>query len=214
LALGLAVFLAMGICGWLVVAPVYLLPGNHERALLAVRAYCSAQTIYRRKDRDGDGKLEYADSLAKLAQAELIPSGMAAARGLKGKPYRGYIFLEGKTIAGTPIDWAHDYMISAIPAKYGATGRKVFVVSTNATVFAYDMGPNPKFRVDYPANPTMDQWMMLALIDDEPEPALPGWQLKGGVALVVFALIGVPVMLLVARARSRRATVSESRAKR
>jgi hypothetical protein len=129
-------------------------------AVEALRVYVKAQAEYRRGDYDGDGQLEYSDSLEELADLGLIPPEMANARGRGGIPYGGYLFRELKTIAGKPIDWQYDFAISAIPARYGKTGYRTFVVSTNGTIMGPDLGPGTGFVDDYPADPCAAGWII------------------------------------------------------
>jgi hypothetical protein len=135
-------------------------PSLELSAVEALRAYCKAQKEYRRVDHDDDGKLEYASSLDELADLGLIPAEMADARGMKGTPYRGYLFREIKTIAGKPVDWQYDYALSAIPAKYGRTGYRTFIVSTNEFIMGPDRGRGAGFVDDYPENPVAEGWII------------------------------------------------------
>ena len=125
------------------------------------RAYASAQSMYHRNDWDGDADLEYATPFTLLnTQADgagqpiqLIDSAFAAAAGA-GTPKHGYNFQDLGSIATVPIDWVNDFGLCGLPATYGRSGYRTFIVSTNATVFALDQGAAGGFVGDYPANPS------------------------------------------------------------
>jgi hypothetical protein len=127
-------------------------------AVGALKTYAAAQAIYQKTDWDGDGKFVYADSLGKLAAVGLIDKAFAKARGPKGKPWHGYLFLECQSIGGQPIDWTTDFALCGIPAKYGHTGYRSFVMCTNGTIFPKDQGPAGGFVSDFPADPINAGW--------------------------------------------------------
>jgi hypothetical protein len=131
---------------------------NESRVVAALRSYAGAQSAYVQKDWDGDGVRTYARNLRQLGDAGLIPEAMAAARGPAGVPYYGYLFLECKTIGKQPIDWKVDYGLCAVPAEYGRSGYRSFIVATNGTVFPKDQGQGGTFERDYPANPVTSGW--------------------------------------------------------
>jgi Protein of unknown function (DUF2950) len=132
-----------------------------------MRSYCSAQTMYKRNDWDGDSTMEYAAPYATLCaqldtdgtQIQLIDSAFAAATGSKGTPTHGYLFKDMKTIAGKPIDWTNDYAMCAIPAIYGRTGYRTFIVATDGTIYGKDIADGA-FVDDYPADPTAAGWII------------------------------------------------------
>ena len=137
-------------------------------AVGSCRAYCSAQTMYKRNDWDAVvgggaaflagtvGVLEYAEDLRDLnacvdgniepvnlldsafANAKALAAANGAGPGL-GQPKHGYLFAEMTNIAGNPIDWVNDYGLAASPAVYGRTGYRSFIVCTNGTVFGKDI---------------------------------------------------------------------------
>ncbi len=130
---------------------------SEDKAFAALREYCNAQSAYRNKDWSRDGILRYAETLQELADADLIPAGMAAARGPNGKPYNGYLFLEMATIAGGAYESRHDFALCAIPAEYGETGCRSYIVCTNGLVLSRDQGPGGTFCEDFPAAPR-EEW--------------------------------------------------------
>ncbi len=137
-------------------------------AVGSCRAYCSAQTMYRRNDWDGNGKREYAVPYTKLfSQADssgdpvqLLDAAFAAAAGPNGSPKHGYLFQDMTSIAGVKIDWVNDYGLCALPSVYGRTGYRTFTVCTNGTVFGQDQGPGGSFVQDYPADPMAANWII------------------------------------------------------
>lgn len=141
-------------------------PGARETNVVgSCRAYCSAQTMFKRNDWDGNGVLEYAPNFGMLYTTpdgngdaiNLIDKRMKNATSPKTAKH-GYFFVDMKTIAGKAIDWVNDYGICAVPASYGKTGRRTFIVCTNGTVFGKDTGGQPVF--DYPANPPGAGWVI------------------------------------------------------
>lgn len=94
------------------------------------RTYGMAQTIYKRYDWDGDGKLAYAPQPALLHSTldasgesiDLMDVAFAAAATVPEVPEYGYIYREMNTIAGEPIDWEKDFALCATPVIYGRTG--------------------------------------------------------------------------------------------
>ncbi len=160
--------------GWKRVDPV---PGSVKKlprvgrgllepnAIGSCRAYCSAQTMFHRNDWERNGILEYAPNFGLLFATldfngnaiNLIDRRMKNAVAPKAEKH-GYFFLDMQTIAGKAIDWSNDYGLCAVPAKYGKTGRRTFIVCTNGTVFGKDTGGQPVF--DYPANPPAKGWII------------------------------------------------------
>ena len=121
--------------------------GTESRAVASLRAYAQAQfSFWESKRRSGD-KPSYARDLRQLKGA--LPSEVVAAHGLLGEPYNGYLFLEMKTIAGEAINWGGDFALCAIPAEYGRTGYRTFIVCTNGVVLGKDRA-SPSFMSDYP----------------------------------------------------------------
>jgi hypothetical protein len=104
----------------------------------------------------------------------------------------GYCFADMETIAGKPIDWRRDFALCAVPATYGRTGSRTFVVKTDGRVWARDLGADlylleapllanrdrPHFVADFPADPEAEGW-----VDPEAEARLR--QLKGKIVSVL-----------------------------
>ena len=135
------------------------------------RAYASAQIMFHRSDWKGSGTpgvLEYATPYTLLSTQkdntgnpiDLIDSTFAAAQGPNGVPKHGYLFQDMQTMGGVKINWVDDYALCAIPAQYGKTGRRTFIINTMGTVFGKDQGPGGTFVTDFPANPVAQGWII------------------------------------------------------
>jgi Protein of unknown function (DUF2950) len=139
-----------------------------EQFVEVFRNYGRAQGVYHGRDRDGDKKLEYCRRLGGLVDVEkqlsgndvppetpvkerppLVSSELAAARGSKGQPFRGYLFLEMNSIWKIDINWEGDFALCAIPAEYGKTGRKTYIMKTDGDVYWKDLGES-QFLKNYP----------------------------------------------------------------
>jgi hypothetical protein len=174
--------LVLGACGCLALAGLALLvvvaialPGitHSPRASLEtytvgnLRAYCSAQTMYRRNDYDKNDAMDYATPYTKLYGTKdassdeimFIDAAFAAAQGPTGTPEHGYLYQDMQTIAGEKIDWVNDYALCATPAVYGRSGYRTFIVCTNGTVYGKDLGSS-QFVTDYPLDPGAQGWIV------------------------------------------------------
>ncbi|MHC4916718.1 MAG: DUF2950 family protein [Planctomycetota bacterium] len=167
------VLLLLGVVGAAVYFTVWplLSSGPHPisraetSAVGRLRTYLSAQAIYRREDRDGDGKPEYAKPYPLLRDRNgpgglplnLISAEFAAARGPEGRPLDGYRFSDAVRLGGEPVDWSRDCGLCAAPAVYGKTGVRTFIVATDGTVWGKDLGGS-EFVKDLPADPAADGW--------------------------------------------------------
>jgi prepilin-type N-terminal cleavage/methylation domain-containing protein len=125
------------------------------------RAYASAQSMFHRNDWDADTELEYATPYTLLNTQvdgagnpiQLIDSAFAAAVA-GGPPKHGYNFQDMVSINAVAMDWVNDYGLCGLPATYGRSGYRTFIVSTNGTVFGQDQGAAGGFVADYPGNPS------------------------------------------------------------
>jgi len=104
------------------------------------------------------GTKGYADDLGTLAKEALIDPDFAAARGPQGKPVRGYLFQEVKTLGGKPVDWKKDFALSATPAQYGGAKLRTFVVSTDGVIYSQDFGKS-EFIENFPSDPEKAGWV-------------------------------------------------------
>jgi prepilin-type N-terminal cleavage/methylation domain-containing protein len=141
---------------------------NEITAVASCKEFAEAQSIYRRTDFDGDGVLEYAQSLQgnnsllektagahdlgfidiSLARAEGNP-GVAAAK-------TGYVFrvltsqgasAEGGAMSfitnnpgGAGTSMTTGFALDAIPDGYDVTGRNSYMINHNAVVYQRDRG--------------------------------------------------------------------------
>jgi RNA polymerase sigma factor (sigma-70 family) len=139
---------------------------NELAAIAACKAYAEAQEIYRRTDWDGDGLLEYSQSIGgkfslcdwkkagdgalalldkTFAQAEYQPTGGHT-------PRRGYLFKvltkQGAGAIGGVRDYVGKnnmmtgYALVAFPADYANAPSRTYIINNNGVVFARDLGEN------------------------------------------------------------------------
>jgi hypothetical protein len=137
---------------------------NELAAMQATFAYYDAQKEYARKDRNGDGVLEYAQKListpgkqdglywaaldgeAESPLGPLFGDGEPSGRGYYGYHYRILTAQGGEAPGG-----AYDYRIKnrlsggfalvAWPVKYGDSGVMSFIVSHDGVLYEKDLGP-------------------------------------------------------------------------
>ena len=162
--IGAAVLVAAGAAA----APIAAALRNSEekRTIGALRAYAEAQLQFLHQSREA-GHAGFAEDLAQLRG--LLPPAMIAAHGPGGARYHGYLFQEGRTIAGQPVDWSQDFLLCATPAEYGLLHRRTFVIDTNGCAFGWDLGQSG-FVHDRPD--MSGQWSVDGA-DEEPQPVLP-----------------------------------------
>lgn len=148
--------------------------GRNELAVMQVMlAVYDAQKEYARRDRNGDGVLQYASKLVSSpgkqdglywptkAGEALSPLGpaVAAARAAGGGEDAGYygyryklLSSQGKNAPGGAFDYvANGRMIGgfaavAWPVKYGDTGVMTFIVSHDGVLYQKDLGPDTAAR--------------------------------------------------------------------
>ena len=148
--------------------------GRNELAVMQVMlAIYDAEKEYARRDRNGDGVLQYASKLVSSpgkqdglywptkAGEELSPLGpaVAAARAAGGGADAGYygyryklLTSQGKNAQGGAFDYvARGRMIGgfaavAWPVKYGDTGVMTFIVSHDGVLYEKDLGPDTAAR--------------------------------------------------------------------
>ena len=129
------------------------------RIVAQLKAYGQVQQAWHSQPREGSTKIHYAEDYTRLADfpdapeeaRKLVDAAFAAARGVNGTPKRGYLYREARTIFGAPINWDGDYAICAIPAVYGKTGRKTYLMKTDGDVWEQDLG-KAEFVADFPTN--------------------------------------------------------------
>lgn len=134
---------------------------NQTAAAAACRAYAEAQEIYHRTDYDGDGVLEYAQSMfgdnslleQKAGAGDILMIDPAFAEAAWEHPNRqpkaGYYFKvlrAGGCATGSYIDEAgnqtNGFAILAVPAVYDGTGRDSFLIDKKGTIYQKDLGPD------------------------------------------------------------------------
>lgn len=140
----------------------YTFSSNKAVATAHLRIYCAVQSMYRRKDWDGDGVFEYAfpytllntQRLPKSGPIKLIDDAFANAsrdNPLSGTtvPNHGYLFVDlvgdakVKSYDDGKGNCVHGYGLCAYPAEYGRTGRMTFVTTIEGTVYMKDTEGKP-----------------------------------------------------------------------
>ena len=142
-------------------------PHNEQSAIGVCRAFFEAQVAYIRLDHDGDGIREYAQRFVSrsrtddglfapmIATADHSPLWplIAKARGRSwfAQPHNGYLFAilprQGSAARGGAKEYIVNghmiggFAILAWPAKYGVTGRRTFMLGSDSSVYAKDLGP-------------------------------------------------------------------------
>ncbi len=139
-------------------------------AVWSCKTYCTAQDIYRRKDYNNDGVLEYAQALSGnnslyetkvgLGDVAMIDRSFANAEGIAGTalPKEGYCFKvltkQGTKAPGGAKDFIKNghmtegYALVAYPAKYDIPTRNTYIVSNDGIVYQKNMGTATHSIVD------------------------------------------------------------------
>lgn len=149
------------------------------------KAYAEAQEIYHRVDYDGDGVLEYSQSLkgdysllerkSGSADLALIDKTFAGAEGLPGvaTPKAGYVFKVLKA-QGTHAKGGQKSFIDAngnmtlgfaligCPGAYDGTGKESYIVNQDGDVYFKDLGPDTpaimERMTEYDPDETWEKW--------------------------------------------------------
>ncbi len=139
--------------------------GRNELNVMEVcRGYAEAQLQYASEDRDREGILEYAQTIANSpgkqdglysdeAQQKLVTKAFAAAAdAAKPTPYHGYYFRVLKSQGPAATGGALDYVVKgkmmggfalvAWPAEYGVSGVQTFIINHEGIVYGKDLGVN------------------------------------------------------------------------
>jgi len=139
--------------------------GRNELNVMEVcRGYAEAQLQYASEDRDRDGILEYAQTIASspgkqnglysddAQQNPVTKAFAAAADAAKPTPYQGYYFRVLKSQGPAATGGALDYVVKgkmiggfalvAWPAEYGVSGVQTFIINHEGIVYGKDLGVN------------------------------------------------------------------------
>lgn len=140
-------------------------PGFENIAWHSCNTYKEAQEIYHRKDWDGDGVLEYAQSLRELFEPQpgsgihYIDPRFADAEVVNGRAIAkaGYVFkilkVQGTSVTGGAKSYlttapngeqnmTEGYALVACPVRYNESGRDCFMINHHGTIFEADLGPD------------------------------------------------------------------------
>ena len=137
---------------------------NELNTMEICRGYVEAQLEYASEDRDRDGILEYAQSVASSpgkqdglysegASENPVAKAFAAAAGrTKTEPYHGYYFRVLKSQGPAATGGAFDYVVKgkmiggfalvAWPAEYGVSGVQTFIINHEGLLYGKDLGIN------------------------------------------------------------------------
>lgn len=114
---------------------------NESAAVANLRAYCTAQSIFRRHPWYGGTGLSYAKPYTDLYEIatpaekpHLIDKGFSDALDGGGKPKAGYNYDKV-----TDFTASVEYNLQAIPAAWNKTGRSTFIVDDSGAVYKKDM---------------------------------------------------------------------------
>jgi len=134
---------------------------NELDAMEICRGYVEAQLEYASKDRDKDGILEYAQTVASSPgkldglysenEPSLVSKAFASAAGsVKPEAYHGYYFRVLKSQGPEATGGAFDYMVKgnmiggfalvAWPAEYGVSGVETFIINHEGLLYGKDLG--------------------------------------------------------------------------
>lgn len=158
---------------------------NESATIAACKTYAAVQDIFRRTDWDGDGVLEYAQTIrgnfslyetkAGTGNLTLVDAAFAHAEGPPGQvqPKAGYFFkiLTGQGPAakggrmsyltfgadGKSVNMTRGYALVACPL-YDQSGCNTFIINQEETVYQRDLGPETEkiFTEMTEFNPTKD----------------------------------------------------------
>jgi hypothetical protein len=109
-----------------------------RQAIRALRRLAGAQSLFRESDKEGDGQLDYAESLEELAPSLDDPELAAGSR-------KGYAFRLVRSQQNPEFQW----VATASPLEPGKTGRRHFAIEARGKVFEADTAfePSPEGEV-------------------------------------------------------------------
>ena len=131
---------------------------NEVAAMASLKSAVTAQSMYHMNDYDGDEVLEYAHTYVKLYVGEaggnallLIDESLANASRANPPsgvtvPKAGYVYVDlvgeegGEDYDDGEGNFVTGFGLCAVPAQYGRSGRRTFVVNMEGTVFEKDTG--------------------------------------------------------------------------
>lgn len=107
--------------------------GTEAAAIGALKMINTAQTLFREADKDEDGTLDYAMSLAELSNTTLIDAVLGSGQ------KRGYVF----QVAASPTTPEFMWMATASPTTPGTSGKRYFVINHAGVVYYSTTAPFP-----------------------------------------------------------------------
>jgi type IV pilus assembly protein PilA len=134
---------------------------NETACAAACKAFAEAEEIYHRTDYTKTGVLQYSQHLSGTnsllgasGELALVDKTFAGAEGQNASPKAGYVFTVLTTqgaaatggtrnyVTGTPAYMTLGYAVNGAPAAYDSTGRDMFIINNNGTIFQNDLGNN------------------------------------------------------------------------
>ena len=134
---------------------------NEAAAAKMLAVYATEQEHFWENDYDGDGIANYAVGLASFAG--LVDAGGGTIDALPpdfinatspATAYKGYYYVD-------IVDWQasrQGYGLCAVPAEYGSTGRKIFIINKMARIYWQDFGAITEIT-NWPADPAGAGWV-------------------------------------------------------
>ena len=113
---------------------------NETSAIAALRAFHSAQNVYREQDKDGNGTLDFSSDKTYLVTANLLPDQFSS-----GEPAPGYNLFgltSGEDTDATLFKWS----LAAWPREPGNSGRRYFYINQNGVI---------RYSVIWPPGPSV-----------------------------------------------------------
>ena len=142
---------------------------NETAAAAACKAFAEAEEIYHRTDYTKTGVLQYSMNLSGVnsllgvsGELALIDKTFATAEGpaTSATPKAGYVFTvmtsQGPAATGGPRTYVVGsymtlgYAVNAAPGAWDSTGRDMFIINNNGTIFQQDMGNSTLLTVFNP----------------------------------------------------------------
>ena len=157
---------------------------NEASAVAACKAYAEAQEMYHRTNWNGDGVLQYAQTInapyglyetsSGMGDVVFLDKTFATAEGVPAtaSPKNGYVFqvltsqgpaagggaktfLVTNGVTGHP-NMVIGYALSAVPSSYDNSGRDSFIINNMGTVYQRDKGAlNTGHETSFNPDPTM-----------------------------------------------------------
>jgi len=133
---------------------------NEANAVKMLATYATEQEHFRENDYDMDGLKNYATGPASFMglvdrggnPIDTLPAEFITAV-TANTPYKGYYYVVINDWVAARQGWG----LCAVPAEYGTTGRKVFIINKSGRIYWQDFGAIKEVQ-NWPANPRAAGW--------------------------------------------------------